>query len=232
MRITKVEATIRDPERVSLFVDGEFALACHALVWMQSGLHIGSEVLEPDLARLRDDEALRALKDRALGLIAGRPRGRTELRQQLLRGTPAHPGPAAENVDLVLDQLAASGLIDDQAFAEFWVEQRDRFRPKGSLALRAELRSKGVARDDIEAVVAPDRDSERAISAGRRKAEALVRRNSVDARAFRDALGPYLMRRGFNGSIVREAIATLWRECTAAASGIDEALEEVDLDLE
>lgn len=229
MRITDVQTTQHDAERVSIFVDDQFALACHALVWLESGNHIGDEITEATLAQLGDSEAVRALKDRALGLLAGRPRGRAELRQKLMHGTKAHPAPPGERVAIVLDQLAEAGLIDDQAFATFWVEQRDRFRPKGALALRAELRGKGVARDDIEAAIEPDRDLERAITAGQRKAQSLANRPGIDARAFRDTLGPFLLRRGFNNAIAREAVATLWREYATTPSGdMDDALSEND----
>jgi regulatory protein len=212
MRITNVATTQHDAERVSIFVDDHFALACHALVWLTSGLRIDGEVTEADLARLRQAEDLRALKDRALGLLAGRPRGRSDLQRRLQHGTKAHPTPTPEQVRQVIDELAQQGLIDDQAFAAFWVEQRDRFRPKGSLALRAELAQQGVARADAETALAPERDLERAIAAGRKQAERLAQQPAMNPRAFRDRLGPFLQRRGFSYATAREAIATLWGE--------------------
>ena len=227
MRITNVASTQHDAERVSIFVDERFAFACHALVWLTSGLHIDSEVTPADLAQLRWAEDLHALKDRALGLLAGRPRGRIELQRRLAHGTKAHPAPPPEQVQVVLDQLAEEGLIDDQAFAEFWVEQRDRFRPKGSLALRAELSQQGVARADVENAIAPERDLERAIAAGRPRAQRLAQRAGMDAKTFRDQLGPFLQRRGFGYGVAREAVATLWRDYAQAIHGAaDDALDE------
>ena len=44
----------------------------------------------------------------------------------------------------MVDRLEARGLIDDAQFAAYWVEQRQTFRPRGSRALRFELRAKGV----------------------------------------------------------------------------------------
>jgi len=230
MRITNVAPTQHDAERVSIFVDERFAFACHALVWMASGLHVNDPVMPEDLARLHAAEDRRALKDRALGLLAVRPRGRTELQRRLVQGTKARPAPPPEMVQTVLDELAGEGLIDDQAFAEYWVEQRDRFRPKGSLALRAELAQQGIARADVEEAITPERDLERAMTAGRPRAQRLASQPGTDAKSFRDHLGPFLQRRGFNYGVAREAIAALWRECQSDADGtMDDALSDNDV---
>ena len=229
MRITNVASTQHDADRVSIFVDERFAFACHVLVWLASGLHTDSEVTPADLTQLEHAEAIHALKNRALGLLAGRPRGRIELQRRLAHGTKAHPAPPPEHVQIVLDQLAQAGLLDDQAFAEFWVEQRDRFRPKGSLALRAELSQQGVARADAENAIAPERDLERAIAAGRPRAQRLALQADIDARAFRDRLGPFLQRRGFGYGVIRDAVATLWRDCAQATHGtVDDTLDAGD----
>jgi regulatory protein len=229
MRITNVAPTQHDPERVSVFVDDRFAFACHALIWLASGLHLNDPITPEELDRLRAAEDRRALKDRALGLLAHRPRGRVELQRRLARGTKTHPPPPPDLVSAVLDELAQEGLVDDPAFAAYWVEQRDRFRPKGSRALRAELAQQGIARADAEAALAPDRDLERALAAGRPRAQRLAAQRGMDARTFRDRLGPFLQRRGFDYSVAREAVATLWRECAPAEdSSMDDALTDPD----
>lgn len=232
MRITNVATTQHDAERVSIFVDERYALACHALIWMASGLHLDDEVTEADLDRLRAAEDRRALKDRALGLLARRPRSRAEMQRRLARGTPAHPPPPPDLVRAVLDDLAEMGLLDDSAFAAYWVEQRDRFRPKGSRALRAELAQQGIKRDDAAEAVAPERDLERALAAARPRAARLATQSQMDARTFRDLLGPFLVRRGFGYDVARQAIATLWHEhhsdTTSDAFDEDPEIESAD----
>lgn len=212
MRITAVTPQQHDADRVSIFVDDQFAAGCHALVWLESGLGVGDSVTAEQIAALDDAEAVHTLKDRALKLLAGRPRSRAELERRLVRGTPAHPAPPQAQVQRALDAIAALGLLDDDAFAAFWVEQRDRFRPKGATALRAELRQRGVDRAAIEAAVTPDRDLERAVEAARPRAARFAGRSGGDFRAFRDHLGPFLVRRGFTYDTARQAVAQLWRD--------------------
>ena len=226
MQITNVATTQHDADRVSIFVDGAFAFACHVAVWLASGLHVDGPVTPEELAVLREAEDVRTLRERALDLLAGRPRSRVELQRRLLHGTKAHPAPPPAHVTTVLDQLVEAGLIDDRAFAEFWVEQRDRFRPKGSLALRAELAQQGVRRDDASEAIAPDRDLERALDAARPRALRLVARTGMDTRAFRDALGPFLTRRGFPYPIARAAIVQLWGELGQEVTALEEDLPD------
>ena len=212
MEITAVHPQQHDPERVAIFVDGTFAVGCHAQVWLESGLHIGDALTPAGLAALQESEAVRAIKDRALRLLANRPRGRVELQRQLGRGTAAHPAPNPAHVEAALEQLTAQGLLDDRAFAEFWVEQRDRFRPKGSQALRAELRGRGVGRAEIDEAVTPERDLERAVTAAHRKAQQVMSRPGINARQFREQIGPFLQRRGFSYGVARAAMLRLWNE--------------------
>ena len=44
-------------------------------------------------------------------------------------------------------RLVELGYLDDAAFARWWVESRDRARPRATLALRRELALKGVDRE-------------------------------------------------------------------------------------
>jgi regulatory protein len=70
----------------------------------------------------------------------------------------------------VLDRLTQVGLVDDEDFAEQWVQSRRVNAGKGKRALAAELRTKGVDNDVITAVLA-DIDA----GAERERAEQLVR---------------------------------------------------------
>ena len=77
--------------------------------------------------------------DVALRFLAHRPRSEREIRQRLLRA-----GFAPEATEAVLAQLRRHRLLDDAAFASYWVAQRQQFRPRAARLLQAELRSQGV----------------------------------------------------------------------------------------
>ena len=62
-------------------------------------------------------------------------------------------GYASDAIAAALERLLAQRYVDDEAFAQSWRENRDRFRPRGARALRYELRQKGVASEIIDDVL-------------------------------------------------------------------------------
>jgi len=81
----------------------------------------------------------------AARFLGTRPRSRWEVERRLRRA-----GASDQIIEGTLDHLAGLGLVDDLAFARWWVEQRDRHAPRGRRLVEAELREHGVGRDVIE----------------------------------------------------------------------------------
>ncbi len=119
----------------------------------------------------------------------------------------------------MLDRLAEKHLLDDREFADYWVEQRERFSPRSSYALAQELRLRGVDRSTADDVVDAERDSQRALDAGRQRLRAL---GSADYETFRAKLTAFLQRRGFSYSITRETVRTLWEETHGSRPDVDD----------
>jgi regulatory protein len=138
--------------------------------------------------------------------LAAGPRTRAQLQRALdRRGVPAD---AAEQV---LDRFSELGYVDDAAFAQAWVQSRQRGRGLARRALAHELRQRGVdddvARDVLDAM---DPQAERAA------AEDLVRRRLSSLRNQPDdvkarRLSGLLARKGYPPglaqSVVRNALA-------------------------
>jgi regulatory protein len=125
-------------------------------------------------------------------------------------------------VDRILDRLQQLELLDDRQFADFWIENRERFSPRSARALGQELRQHGVARETVDEVSDPDRDEERALAAGRQRLRSVA---ALDYQAFRARLGGFLLRRGFSYGVVRVAVRTLWQESRGAAPEDDDSGE-------
>lgn len=136
-----------------------------------------------------------------LRLLTFRARSEREIRQRFqLRG--ADP----ELVDATVERLREGGLVDDQAFAQTWVESRRRASPRGNRLLQHELARKGVARPAIEVALSDEVDaSALARAAAAKKARSLAAEPGL---AFVRKLTDFLLRRGFDygvaGSVVRE----------------------------
>jgi regulatory protein len=216
MKITSLEPQERHPDRYNMHLDGKFALALDAGIVLSEGLHVGDELSRADLERIQSSEEERRLFDAALHFLAPRPRSRVEVRRRLLTPRPNRPAPSAEMVERVLTRLEASEILNDHAFADFWVQNRERFSPRSARALGQELRQRGVDRETVDAVSAPDRDEERALAAGRQKLRMFA---AIDYEEFRTKLGQFLLRRGFGYGTARAVVRQLWDETHGEGAG-------------
>lgn len=163
----------------------------------------------PGLIDHEYEKAAVKVRERALRLLDQRSRSRHELRERLLdprRVKEGEDGPAPELVDDVLDSLARSGLIDDEAFAREWVRQRFERRGKSSSVLRRELKEKGVSPADREnALELIDEDDERELASELARKKARTVKDIPADRAERDKelrrIVGVLARRGFPQSM-------------------------------
>jgi regulatory protein len=185
----------------------------------------GTERLEARQARLESHAAETdpgVVLNAAARFLEQRSRSIDEVRRHL--NAARYP---AELVDAAVGRLVDLGMLDDRAFAQAWVESRDRARPRGTLALRRELALKGIDRETVAAVLtdrveaAANADDD-ADSAGRGAdqlaAERLLRRSRsallrvVDARVRRQRAYALLARNGFDPEVCREVSARLVAE--------------------
>jgi regulatory protein len=137
--------------------------------------------------------------DRALGLLAVRPRSRRELERRLLSARFE-----AGEVEDVLVRLERVGLVDDEAFARQFAEHRFGSRKEGSRAVMQGLRAAGIASSLAEAVAkdGPGDDEERAADLARSRVSRL---SGVPAEKAFARLSSLLMRRGYGPEIARSA---------------------------
>ncbi len=207
MRITALEQQAHSPERVNLYLDGIFALGISAELMLKLDLHLDQEISDADLEQLKSEEAHQQAVERAINYLSFRPRSQAEVRRYLRKKeTPP------EIIEAVLERLGRLDYVNDRAFASFWVENREQFNPRGSQALRNELRLKGVEREIIDEAVSDEHDEELALRAGRKKARSLLQTPEMDYAKFRNRLGGFLARRGFSYELTARVVRTLWQE--------------------
>ena len=185
--------------RVNVFIAEQFAYALSLDVATRHGLRPGKWVDE-ELAALilREDREAGALLT-AHQFLAFRPRSRAEVARRL-----EEEGVTPETLDRVLLVLEEAGHLSDARFAAQWVEGRTLSRPKGSQALRQELRAKGVDKVEIEAAL-PDGEVELenamvALAPFWRKSAGL------ESRERRYKAMQFLGRRGYTPGVAREAV--------------------------
>jgi regulatory protein len=148
--------------------------------------------------------------------LGTRPRSRWEVEQRLRRS-----GTSDEVVAVTLERLERIGFVDDEAFARWWVEQRDRHAPRGRMALETELRAKRIP-PAIIAALRDASDGEQPATDDERAAAALERHLKgrplpEDPKALQ-RLGMFLVRRGFAPGTARRVLQAAIAESTGTES--------------
>ncbi len=199
--ITAITAQKRNYDRVNIFLDDAFAFGL--AIEAAAGLRTGQILSEPEIAALKElDEADKAKKS-AIRLISRRPRSVTEVERNLRKNKYDDL-----IIEAVLNRLIEVELLDDAAFAAYWIEQRETFKPRSRLALRQELMQKGVSRAVVDAAVEQVDES----AAARRAAVKQARRwTHLSDEEYRNKLGRYLQRLGFPYDIIRELTNMSWQ---------------------
>jgi len=122
-KITGLTAQARNPNRVNVFLDGEFAFGLDRLV--AAWLKVGMELTAEKAADLQSQDAVEAAYQKALHFISYRPRSEMEIRKRLVEKDIDEPV-----IEAVLERLKIAQWIDDQQIARTWVENRSAFRPR------------------------------------------------------------------------------------------------------
>jgi regulatory protein len=203
MKITALPPQKHDPDRLSVFVDGEFRMGLSAEVALAGNLRVGQSVDEARLLELERRDRSWQAREAALRLLAVRPRSAAELARRLrMKGYEPEVG------EEVIARLRDLGMIDDAAFAGMLVRDRVRLKPQGARRLANELRAKGVAEETahtaIRETMAGEDTDERELA--RRAAEKWRPRAGEEPASARRRLHGFLARRGFDSDVIREVL--------------------------
>ena len=194
--ITAMNTQKRNKNRVNVFLDGRFAFGLS--IGQTRDLSVGQTITKPEVSLLRSVDEVENARDKALRFLAHRPRSESEVRARMARH-----GLRREVVQGVIESLGKDNLIDDEAFAAFWVENRSDFRPRGRRALRVELRQKGIGDEVIETVLGSVDELGDARKAAVHK---MSRLQGLPVLEWRQKMREFLSRRGFDYEIISEVI--------------------------
>lgn len=210
--ITALKAQKRNPNRINVYLDGEYAFAVARIVG--AWLHVGLVLTEEKIAALQEHDTREVAYLRALRFISYRSRSEIEVRRKL-----NELGFSELVVDETLERLRNNGGLGDEKFAQDWVENRATFRPRSHRVMAMELRQKGVAEEFIQKALDEAVDEDRlayqaALSRARRWAD-------LDWAEFRERLSAYLMRRGFSYGTIKDLVQRVWTDLQPSAQNGD-----------
>jgi regulatory protein len=207
-RITAITGQARDPERLNVYLDGEFAFGLDREVALREGLHVGDELDATRTGALRAQDEIARATNAALVFLGYRARSEREVRDRL--GQKGYP---PETITAVVERLNGWGYLNDADFARFWTENRAQHKPRGRRLLEQELRFKGVApevvRETLDEAELDDETTALALARDR------LRRGTgadLDPETQRRRLAGFLARRGYDYDVVRRVMKQVFQD--------------------
>jgi regulatory protein len=204
-KITALEVQKRNPDRVNIHLDGEFAFGLARIV--AAWLKVGQELSDEKIEQLQAEDARERAFQQAMLFLSYRARSESEIRKNLRKHEI--PEPVIEHT---LERLRQDGLANDSQFASAWVENRTTFRPRSRRMMTMELKQKGLDDEAIRSAVEQVDEDAAAYDAAQKKA---ARFKSLEWNDFRKKLSEFLARRGFSYSVIAPVVTRIWNEVHA-----------------
>lgn len=147
MKITSIKQQVKNPQRVSLFLEGKYSFSLSLDELVKYGIKNGDELTAAELKKfkkLSEDGKLRA---RALEWLLNRPHSVREFRDYMYR-KKADP----ELTESLVNEFYEKNYLNDRKFAGWYIELGQR-KNKSARAIRSELFKKGVDRETLDSVL-------------------------------------------------------------------------------
>lgn len=198
MRITKLSQQKRDKNYLNIFIDGVFSFTTDVDSIIRLKLHTNQELTQEELENTIKEVDFARWYNSSLRLISRRPRAIQEVKDYLSKH---EVGETTQS--MVVERLLERKYLNDEVFTQWFIEQRNFFRPKGARALAYELRQKGIAQDVINKVLdkntLPQDEYEKAKTISSKK---LVMWKSLPSEKQKQKLVGFLGRRGFSWDVI------------------------------
>lgn len=211
--VTGVARVAGDAERVRVQVDGAPAGWALAASIAALGVSRGATLDDATAAGLADAIDELGARRMALRLLRAATRTQAEVQRRLMG-----VGHSARATALAIEAAQEAGLIDDARLARHAAERFAAQPPGGSRLLESRLSRRGVSRPEVGRAVGLVRGELDDKAAALRLARGRVGRarpQEPDEAVARRVLG-FLARRGFDGSVCRDAVRAALAERRAS----------------
>jgi regulatory protein len=190
----------KNGKRVNVYLDGEFGFGIDLDNLVTSHIKVGTELSDEEVRKvIRKAEFQKAL-DKLLRFAMLRPRSEKEI-DEYLRRKKVHESLWKD----LFEKLRHFELLDDVAFAKWWVGQRLTFKKISAKVLRLELGRKGINRNIIDDVL-----SQSPIDEEKMARELLEKRaykwKNLSEKVAKQKKFQYLAGKGFSWEVIEKVV--------------------------
>lgn len=143
MLITEVKTQKKNTNRVSVYIDGKFAFGMTQVDALYYHIKEGEEISNERYKQIVEELIYAKARDKAIKLLGYSAKTEKELLQKLEEEYNS------EICNTVVEMLKKYGYINDDAYANAYINDSFRFKGWGSNRIKFELKKKGVDENKI-----------------------------------------------------------------------------------
>ena len=155
MKITAIKQQAKRPDRYSIFIDGKYSFSLSETALLDAKIASGQNLEKEQVREFKQISADDKIYQQALKYAAMRPRSVGEMEFYLSYKKQASPSLSEE----ILNKLSNIGMLNDEKFAEMFINDRLLFKPTSLRKLKVELKKKKISQEIIERVLHDKKDN-------------------------------------------------------------------------
>jgi regulatory protein len=198
MKITQLKQQVKRADRFSVYVDQKYSFSLSSEELLNAKLYVGLEVSSSELSGLNKLAEHSLIRAQCFNYLSYRLRSVWEMETYLKR-----KGYSKELIAETIDYLSKKKLIDDQEFANRWIENRLLLKPTSINILKLELKQKRIKLEIInEALASHDIDELQIIN------ELIDKKRQQSKYQDNLKLMQLLARKGFSYDLIKRALGS------------------------
>lgn len=202
--ITSIEVQKRNKERVNIYVDGDFFIACDMTLVYNKGIEKGKTIDKDLLLEITSEDNYIKAKNKGLNYISRSIKTENELRKKLLQA-----GYDEKTINKVILFLKEYNFVNDEEYVELFIKEK--IRKYGATKIKYDLRAKGIEEKLILKKIT-NIDTEQtfgiAFNIALKKYE-LFKVKYDDNQAIRKKIYDLLLRKGYDYDIINKIVCKL-----------------------
>ncbi|NDI33316.1 RecX family transcriptional regulator [Chengkuizengella sediminis] len=206
--ITLVEKQKKNRNRYNIYVNDRYVFSVHEDILVKNRLLKGEEINSKKIKQIVEDEEMQIVHRQAIRMISRRANSRYELKQKL-----SEKGYEENQIEHTLDQLESTKYIDDYHYALNLANYRIKHQKKGLKWIEQELSQKGINKVTITQVI-QELDKELEYETAYLLAKKRWDKQSGESTKKKSKISSFLLRRGFEYSLIRNIIEKVEKEET------------------
>lgn len=213
MKITKIEQQKNNPQRYSIYIDGEFAIGIDENTLIRFGLFKDMKLTQEEYNNMLEIESIEKIYQRALNYLSYSMRSTKEIYQYLKRlsneNKDIEQRMTSSVINEVISRLKKSGYLDDVLFGQMYVRNGANINKKGPNILKQELVQKGLTEEEILTALDEYSIKQEIENASILAEKYIQSRKQESVRMVENRSRQYLLTKGYNKEVVETVLSSL-----------------------